>query len=52
MFHMLLFPVVKYLYLSHEYKQSARPDSCMISVVVEVDTESCVETSVLVEVER
>lgn len=51
MFHLLLFPVVMYLYWSHEDKQSARPDSCTISVVVEVDTENSVETSVLVEVE-
>ena len=49
---MLLFPVVRYLYWLHEDKQSARPVSCRVWVVVEVDTESCVETSVLVAVER
>ena len=52
MFHWSPFPGFKYLYLSHCDKQSERPDSCEIRVVVEVDTESCVEMSVLVEVER
>lgn len=46
------FPGCRYLSFSHLDKHPARPVSCRTLVVVEVATESCVETSVLVEVER
>ena len=52
MFHLLPFPGCRFLYCSHLDKHPARALSCCILVVVEVDTESCVETSVFVEVER
>ena len=52
MFHLLPFPGCRFLYCSHLDKHPESPVSCRSWVVVEMATESCVETSVLVEVER